>query len=208
MNMQGLDYNTDREALLLPEYGREIKRMVDFAVGCPTKQERNACANTIIRMMSTKVPQAMESDDGIQSLWDHLYMMSGGQLDIDWPCDVSMAEKIMQKPAPMPIRKNHVRLRHYGHLIEELFDKLKTMPEGEAKNMLVELTASQMKRDLAIWGRGSMDDEKVADDLARFTDGKVQLDLDSVRLPQIAENIAGQANGNRNAGQQKKRKRK
>ena len=90
----------------------------------------------------------------------------------------------------------------------ELFDKLKTMPEGEAKDMLVELTASQMKRDLAIWGRGSMDDEKVADDLARFTDGKVQLDLDSVRLPQIAENIAGQANGNRNAGQQKKRKRK
>ena len=46
MNIKGLDYNTKRETLLLPEYGREIQRMVDYAIGCPTRDERNACANT------------------------------------------------------------------------------------------------------------------------------------------------------------------
>lgn len=207
MKINGLDYNTKRETLMLPEYGREIQRMVDYAIGCPTKQERNACANTIVRMMATKVPNSVESNDGLAALWDHLYLMGRGRLDIDWPCDVSGAVKITQKPQPMPIRRNHVRLRHYGHLVEECFELLKNMPEGREKDRLVYLTANQMKRDLSNWGRGSMDDERVADDLARFTDGRVQLDLCNVRLERVQETAAlMNVNGNRLPKQMRKRR--
>ena len=190
MDIKGLDYNTKRETLLLPEYGREIQRMVDYAIGCPTRDERNACANTIVRMMGTKVPNATETNDGVRALWDHLYIMGRGQLDIDWPYDMSEAVKITQKPQPMPIRKNHVKLRHYGHLVEECFDILKTMPNGRERDKLIYLTANQMKRDLAIWGRGTMDDERVADDLARFTDGCVQLDINNMPLERVQETAA------------------
>jgi hypothetical protein len=51
------------------------------------------------------------------------------------------------------------------------------MPEGPERDELVRQTANQMKRDLMAWGNGSVDDERVADDLARFTDGIIQLDL-------------------------------
>lgn len=91
-------------------------------------------------------------------------------------------------------------MRHYGRLIEELFEKLKTMPEGEERDELVRLTANQMKRNLATWGHGSMDDEKVADDLARFTDGKIQIDLNSFRFDHIvaaSNNENGKRNGKR-----------
>ena len=207
MNIKGLDYNTKRETLLLPEYGREIQRMVDYAIGLPAREERTACANTIVRMMATKMPNAAESNDGFRALWDHLYLMGRGQLDIDWPCDVSEAEKITQKPRPMPISKNHVKLRHYGHLVEECFDILKTMPEGAEKDKLVWLTANQMKRDLATWGRGTMDDERVADDLARYTDGRVQLDINNMQLDRVQESAAlMNVNGNRVQKQAKKRK--
>lgn len=207
MDIKGLDYNTKRETLLLPEYGREIQRMVDYAIGCPTRDERNACANTIVRMMGTKVPNATETNDGIRALWDHLYIMGRGQLDIDWPYDMSEAVKITQKPQPMPIRKNHVKLRHYGHLVEECFDILKTMPNGKERDKLIYLTANQMKRDLAIWGRGTMDDERVADDLARFTDGCVQLDINNMQLERVQETAAlMNVNGNRMPKQGKKRK--
>ena len=207
MDIKGLDYNTKRETLLLPEYGREIQRMGDYAIGCPTRDERNACANTIVRMMGTKVPNATETNDGVRALWDHLYIMGRGQLDIDWPYDMSEAVKITQKPQPMPIRKNHVKLRHYGHLVEECFDILKTMPEGGERDKLVYLTANQMKRDLAIWGRGTMDDERVADDLARFTDGCVQLDINNMQLERVQETAAlMNVNGNRMPKQGKKRK--
>ena len=207
MDIKGLDYNTKRETLLLPEYGREIQRMVDYAIGCPTRDERNACANTIVRMMGTKVPNATETNDGVRALWDHLYIMGRGQLDIDWPYDMSEAVKITQKPQPMPIRKNHVKLRHYGHLVEECFDILKTMPNGRERDKLIYLTANQMKRDLAIWGRGTMDDERVADDLARFTDGCVQLDINNMQLERVQETAAlMNVHGNRMAKQGKKRK--
>ena len=207
MDIKGLDYNTKRETLLLPEYGREIQRMVDYAIGCPTRDERNACANTIVRMMGTKVPNATETNDGVRALWDHLYIMGRGQLDIDWPYDMSEAVKITQKPQPMPIRKNHVKLRHYGHLVEECFDILKTMPNGRERDKLIYLTANQMKRDLSIWGRGTMDDERVADDLARFTDGCVQLDINNMQLERVQETAAlMNVNGNRMPKQGKKRK--
>ena len=105
----------------------------------------------------------------------------GKQLDLS---RVSDAEEILSKPNPMshPKIDNQAHLRHYGRLLTEVFEKLKTMPEGAERDELVRQTANQMKRDLATWGHGSIDDEKVADDLARFTDGKIQIDLNTFRF--------------------------
>ena len=200
MNIEGLDYNTQREKLLMPEYGREIQKMVDHAVSLPDKEERLKCAKSIIRLMESKNPQLHDSENYEQALWDHLYLMSHRQLDIDWPYDVSEAEKILSKPEPMAHPSEGTHMRHYGRLMEELFEKLKIMPEGEERDELVRLTANQMKRNLATWGHGSMDDEKVADDLARFTDGKIQIDLNNFRFDHIvaaSNNENGKRNGKR-----------
>ena len=177
--MQGLDYNTQREKLLLPEYGREIQNMVDYAISLPVREDRLRCAKAIVRMMAGKVPQMRENTGYQQALWDHLYIMSRKQLDIDWPYDVSEAEKIHTKPEPLKLPQQPVRLRHYGRLVEQMCEKLQTMPPGAERDELARHTANQMKRDLVIWGHGTSDDEKVAEDLAMLTDGKVQLDLQS-----------------------------
>lgn len=187
MNIKGLDYNTQREKLVLSEYGREIQKMVDIAINLPDREERMRCARTIIRQMENKNPQIRQSENYQQTLWNHLYLMGRGQLDIDWPYDLSNAEKINAKPQPMshPDNQSISRIRHYGRLVGELFEKLKVMPEGAERDELVRLTANQMKRDLLTWGHGSMDDERIADDLARFTDGKIQVNLSAFRLDKI-----------------------
>ena len=185
MEIQGLDYNTQRETMLMPEYGREICKMVEHAVALPSREERLRCAKTIVKLMETKVPQIRESADYKRTLWDHLYLMSHKQLDIDWPYDVSEAEKIHAKPQPVPLPQASIRLRHYGRLVEELCEQLKQMPAGAERDELARLTANQMKRDLAQWGHGSIDDEKVADDMARMTDGVIQLDLQRLSLPKV-----------------------
>ena len=82
-------------------------------------------------------------------------------------------------------------MRHYGRLVEELFEKLKTMPAGEERDALTFYTANQMKRDLATWGHGSMDDERVANDLAHFTDGVIQLDLNNFRFEKLTSTDEG-----------------
>ena len=185
MNIKGLDYNTHREQLLMPEYGREIQKMVDYAVSLTDKSERQSCAQEIIRLMETKVPELHDNADFEQTLWDHLYLMSHKQLDIDWPFDVTAAEKLQEKPKAIPLPQEGMRLRHYGKLLEQLFEKLKTMPEGEERDALTFYTANQMKRNLMTWGHGSMSDEKVADDLARFTNGIIQLDLSTTKLDKV-----------------------
>lgn len=190
-----MDYNTQREPLLLPEYGREIQKMVDYAVKLPTKAERQSCAESIVKMMGTKVAQHHENSEFERTLWDHLYLMSHKSLDIEWPYDMSEAEKIMTKPEPMklPKKDEQVKLRHYGHLMEEVFRRLKDMPEGDERDELTRIAANQMKRDLTAWSHGAIDDERVASDLARYTDGKIQLDLSTfhfdrtTQLPDIVE---------------------
>ena len=185
MDIKGLDYNTQREKLLMPEYGRESQKMVDYAISLPSKAERLKCARSIVKMMLTKVPQIRDNADYQQTLWDHLFLMSDKRLDIDWPFDVSNAEKIHSKPAPIPLPQNRIRLRHYGRLVEELLEQLKTMPAGAERDALTCQTANQMKRDLLTWGHGSADDEKVVNDLATLTDGVIRLDLSSFKFERM-----------------------
>ena len=187
MNIEGLDYNTQRERLIMPEYGREIQKMVDYAVELPTKEERQQCAETIIGVMQRMFPQNGTPENHNQKLWDHLALMSDFKLDIDYPCDVSQALKITDKPEPMPYPMKDIPVRHYGYMMLEVFEKLKAMPAGPERDELARITANQMKRCLYQWSHGSADDEKVASDLARFTDGVIQLDLDTFVFEKINE---------------------
>ena len=152
MNIQGLDYNTQREKLILPEYGREIQNMVDHAVSLPTKQERQLCAETIVAIMDRMYPQNRENADYKQKLWDHLAIMSDFKLDIDWPYNVEQAKRMATKPQPMDYPMTRIPVRHYGKMLFEIFEQLKQMEPGEERDHLVRLAANQMKRDLVQWG--------------------------------------------------------
>jgi hypothetical protein len=187
MNIEGLDYNTQRERLLLPEYGREIQSMVDHAVTLESREERQRCAETIVTIMERMFPHSGEAGDHRQKLWDHLALMSNFQLDIDWPCDVSQAAKITTRPEPMEYPMKDIPVRHYGYMIFELFDKLKTMEPGPERDELARATANHMKRNLFQWSHGSSDDQKVIADMARFTDGVIQLDPKTFVFEKINE---------------------
>lgn len=187
MNIDGLDYNTQREHLVLPEYGREVQKMVDHAVSLPDKAERLRCAKAIILIMERMFPEGKNSENYERKLWDHLAIMSGFKLDIDYPYDVSQVASMSKRPEPMGYPMRRIPVRHYGSLVFELFEKLKTMGPGEERDELVRLAANQMKRDLMAWSHGSCDNEKVASDLARFTDGVIQLDLNTFKFDRIVE---------------------
>ena len=194
MNIEGLDYNTQRERIKLNEYGREIQQMVDYCVSIPDREERQVCAEAIIDTMRKMNPSDQNINDRMQTLWDHLALMSDFKLDIDYPVEITTAEQMASKPEPVAYPNTRIPVRHYGRALFELFETLKTMEPGEERDTLVRMTANQMKRCLLLWGHGNGDDEKVADDLARFTDGIIQLDLDSFRFDRIdVQSIAQQA---------------
>ena len=79
----------------------------------------------------------------------------------------------------------------------KVFEELKAMPDGPERDELIRQTANQMKRDLTTWGHGSMDDERVADDLARFTDGIIQLNLSEFEFEHMQAAKAGDSKRNK-----------
>ena len=182
MNIKGLDYNTQRERLILPEYGREVQQMVDHCVALPNRADRQRCANTIIAVMERMMPRMGDAESFRRKLWDHLALMSQFKLDIDYPFDINEARSMLEKPKPIPYPMRRIPVRHYGGLMFEVFNMLKTMPQGPERTELIRLVANQMKRDLVQWGHGSSDNEKVASDLAGYTAGNVQLDLDNFKF--------------------------
>ena len=181
-----LTYNSQLKTLVLPEYGRNIQQMVDHCLTIEDRDERTHCAYTIVQNMANMFPQLRAETDYQHKLWDHLMIMSGFQLDVDFPFDdIIKEENLETKPDPIRYELEPIIYRHYGKNIERMIERAAEYPEGEERDELVRITANQMKRDLATWGHGSMDDEKVADDLARFTDGKIQIDLQSFRFDRI-----------------------
>ena len=54
--IENLEYNTVRENLIIPEYGRHIQKMINYASSRLTKEERNKLANAIISVMGNLQP--------------------------------------------------------------------------------------------------------------------------------------------------------
>jgi hypothetical protein len=154
--------------------------MVEVAISLPTKEERQRCAETIIETMKRVAPSQQSQKERLPVLWYHLALMSDFKLDIDYPVEIVHEDKMSVAPEKIAYNKSKMPIRHYGRLLFSLFEKLKTMPEGAERDALVMIAANQMRRSLISWGMGTYDREKIVSDLARFTDGVIQVDVDDI----------------------------
>ena len=190
-----MQYNTQIEQLVMPEYGRGIQYMVDLAVSLPSKEERQRCANTIVAIMGRIQPENNSAADSELRLWNHLAKISRYKLDIDYPVEIVPEQEAMEHPKPLHYPMQKIRRRHYGHLVESALRYAQTLPEGDERTALVGMVANQMKQNLFVWNRDSMDENLVMQDIKRYTDGQLQLQPDfqfaSVGIPsnsQLANN--------------------
>lgn len=182
MKIDGLDYNTERQKLRLMAYGREIQQMVDYAVKLPTREQRQEAAEQIVETMKRVVPGQQSFKERTPMLWYHLALLSDFKLDIEYPVAFEQEDTMALTPDLIAYDKDSAPVRHYGKLLFALFSKLKQMPEGAERDALAKMTAEQMFRSLTAWGFGSADKDRVVSDLARFTDGAIQLDMSDVAI--------------------------
>lgn len=187
----------------MPEYGRGIQKMVELAISLPTKEERQQCANTIITIMSRIQPQTSRQEDYEQKLWNHLARIAHYQLDVDYPVEIVTEEETMAHPKPLPYPMKRISRRHYGHLVEESLRYAQTLPEGEERDELMKMTANQMKQNLFMWNKDAMDDALVAQDISRYTNNTLRLDLREFKFANV-----GLPNVHQLSGAQVKRKKK
>lgn len=171
-----MDYNTTREKLIMPEYGRGIQQMVEHCKSIADREERMRCAYSIISTMATMAEQTADKEDFQKKLWNHLAAIAQYDLDIDYPVEIERMDDESAAPDALPYPQRRIKKRNYGTIVEQFNEHLATMSEGEQRDQLTLQIANHMKRDLSNWSTDSMSDEKVADDMAYYTDGKIQLD--------------------------------
>ncbi len=183
MDNQLKKYNTQRERMALPEYGRSVQNMVDHALTIEDRAERQRCANTIVNIMGNMFPHLRDVPDFKHKLWDHLAIMSGFKLDIDYPFEVVQKDYLDVKPERVPYPDGKIRYRHYGRLIETLIKKAVEYPEGDEKQQLIKMIAIHMRKDFVVWNKDGVENKKIIDDIEEYSQGALRLDESVFPVP-------------------------
>ncbi len=170
-----MEYNTSLPHLIIPEYGRNIQRMVDFAITVKDREERNKVAKTIIDVMGQLNPHLRDIVDFKHKLWDHLFIISEFKLDVDSPYPMPTAATFKTKPDRIKIPIHKIKYKHYGKIAEDLIKKAAEFPDGDEKDYLTELIANMMKGNYLNWNRDTVNDTVIFSQLNELSNGGLKL---------------------------------
>lgn len=177
-----LRYNTQQKRLVLPEYGRLIQQMVDHCVTIEDRDERTRCAYSIVASMANLFPEFKQGGEYSSKLWDHLAIMSGFQLDIDYPCEIIRPDSLHTMPDKVEYQKNAPYRRTYGKMVEQMIARAATMEQNEERDEFIHLLANQMKKLLTEVNREGVEDARVFKDLYEISGGAIRISPDQMKL--------------------------
>ena len=180
------DYNTQRKRMALPEYGRNVQKMVDHIKTIEDRNERNRAARTIIQIMGNLNPHLRDEGDFKHKLWDHLALIAEFDLDIDSPYPMPEPTRFVEKPKQVPYQQGNIKFLHYGKIIELMIDAAVKLEEGEEKEYMTTLIVNQMKKSYVTWNRSQVADEVIINDLNYLSKGKLKI-TEGVKILEIKE---------------------
>ena len=164
-----------REDLIIPEYGRHIQKMINYASTRETKEERNKLANAIISVMGNLQPHLRDVADFQHKLWDQLFIMSDFKLDADSPFEKPSKEILNAKPEPLNYPQNFPKYRFYGNNIKIMIDEAVKWDSGEMKDALLLTIANHMKKCFLNWNKDSVKDQVIFDHLYELSETNIDI---------------------------------
>ncbi len=170
-----IEYNTEREPLIIPEYGRHIQKMVDHAISIEDRDARNKCVKSIISVMGNLNPHLRDVPDFQHKLWDQLFIISDFKLDVDSPYPKPSREELAERPQPLGYPQNFPKYRFYGNNIKRMIDVANSWEEGDKKEGLILTIANHMKKSFLNWNKDTVEDDVIFKHLFELSEGKINL---------------------------------
>lgn len=209
-----MKYNTERESLTMPEYGRSVMEMVNRLKTIEDRGKRSEQAAAIVRVMELLNPQVRQQEDFRHKLWDHLFIIGGFDLDIDSPYPCPEPARFDTRPVPLPMKGTKILATHYGRNIERVIELIAAEPEGEVKESLIRGLATYMRQQYLIWNKDNVADETIFTDIEKLSQGKLIVP-EGIELDKIAEGAdfsrpsigIGKNGGGKNRSKYKNRRR-
>ncbi|MBR4772605.1 MAG: DUF4290 domain-containing protein [Bacteroidales bacterium] len=202
-----MDYNTQREQLILPEYGRHVQKMLEQVCEIEDREKRTQQAQAVVNVMGTLNPHMRDYPDYKHKLWDHAHIISGYRLDVDGPYEAPVKEEHESKPEPIGYSTEPIRKTCYGRNIQNMIDLIVDCDKGEdVRRELIRLLALYMRQQYLIWNKDSVADETIFQDMEQLSRGKLEVPRDIVLGPVSGEfNRPGFSSGNNNNGGKNRR---
>lgn len=218
MRKMEIEYNTSRDELVMPEYGRHVQLMIQQAKTIPDLQRKQAFVEKIVDLMYIMNPQSRSVEDYRERLWKHVFRISGYDLDGVVPTHgpIPDPENDRKKPEPIAYPESEARFRHYGHYIQVLIQKAKEMEDGPVKEGLVASISSYMKLAYKTWNKDYyVSDDIIKGDLVALSDGRLSMP-DEVAIENLSpagppkrngppQQQRGQQQGGKGQGQKRKK---
>ncbi len=170
-----LEYNSERQHLIIPEYGRHLQKLIDQATIIEDRVERNKAAKYIIQVMGSLNPHLRDVPDFQHKLWDQIFIMSDFRLDVDSPYPIPSREVLQLKPDVLNYPQNFPKYRFYGNNIKYMIDVANKWEEGELKSALVKVIANHMKKSYLSWNKDTVKDDVIFEHLLELSDGKINM---------------------------------
>ena len=181
-----MEYNTERNQLLMPEYGRHIQQLVEHCKSLATKEERNEMALAIVEFIGQRNPHLRDEENYKHKLWDHLYILANYELDVDAPYPFPTREELAQKPKKMEYPKLQGDYKFYGKSILQLIEKAIELEEGDEKEALIEVIANNMKKSYNVYNKEHVQDEVIFRHLKELSENRLDLtSIDSLEKSRI-----------------------
>lgn len=174
-----MEYSTGRNHLILPEYGRNIQKMVEHVITIEDREERNKAAQEIINIMGRMNPHLRDINDFKHKLWDQLMLMSDFKLDIDSPYPTPTRETFEEKPKKIEYTTGKLKYRYLGRIMEKLVRAATELENEEEKAELIKIITNHMKKSYLLWNRDSVEDKVIFDTLKEISDGKLEVEKDA-----------------------------
>ncbi len=199
-----MEYNTSRDKLMLPEYGRNVQNMIQHAMEIADREERNRAAQAIIEVMGQLNPHLRDVDDFKHKLWTHLFVMSDFQLDVDSPYEIPKREILDERPQIMAYPKSSIRYGHYGQYTQKILEASKEVESEDERKFLSETMANFMKKQFLIHNNNAVENYVIIEQLKELSKGELSLDdPDELTSTNQLLRTLGLKNNNNNSNQRR-----
>ncbi len=176
--MNNMEYNSERDLLVIPEYGRNVQNLIRYARTIENREERQAFVENVVGLMMQMHPQNRNPEDYLDKMWKHVFRIGEYDLEGVMPPngEIPSPEDMVKKPERIDYPITDSKFRHYGHNVQRMVEKALDMEDGPIKDSFVEVIASYMKLAYRTWNKDHyVSDDIIVGHLETLSDGKLKL---------------------------------
>lgn len=164
-----------KHELLQREYGQSTFQLVQQLRDIEDRSERTRRAQQIVQLIFRIQPTLRDQPDSQQKVWNHLFEMADGELDVDAPFALS-APASQTPPQRVAYPSKGPKLRAYGRAVEQLVAKALTIEDPAEREQATIVIGRTMKFLYRSHNKENAKDLTILKHLKELSGGQLTLD--------------------------------